>query len=90
MNKNQLIDAIAEEAEISKTHAKQAFEAFCSVTAKTLQQGDKISVAGFGSFSVSEKPARTGRNPRTGEVIEIQAKKVIKFKAGANFCDLVE
>lgn len=90
MNKTQLIDAIAAEAGLSKVQAKKALEAFVSVTGKTLKAGEKIALVGFGSFGVTEKPARTGRNPRTGETIEIAAKKVVKFKAGAELCAAIE
>ncbi len=90
MNKSQLIDAIAAEAKITKVDAKKALEAFMSVTEKTLKEGDKISLVGFGSFAVTEKPARTGRNPRTGDTIQIAAKKVVKFKAGAELNASVE
>ena len=90
MNKTQLIDAIAAEAGLSKVQAKKALEAFGSVTGKTLKAGEKIALVGFGSFGVTEKPARTGRNPRTGATIEIAAKKVVKFKAGAELCAAIE
>lgn len=90
MNKTQLIDAIAAEAGLSKVQAKKALEAFVSVTGKTLKTGEKIALVGFGSFGVTEKPARTGRNPRTGATIEIAAKKVVKFKAGAELCAAIE
>lgn len=90
MNKTQLIDAIAAEAGLSKVQAKKALEAFVSVTGKTLKAGEKIALVGFGSFGVTEKPARTGRNPRTGATIEIAAKKVVKFKAGAELCATIE
>ncbi|WP_071134695.1 HU family DNA-binding protein [Millionella massiliensis] len=90
MNKTQLIDAIAAEAGLSKVQAKKALEAFVSVTGKTLKAGEKIALVGFGSFGVTEKPARTGRNPRTGATIEIAAKKVVKFKAGAELCAAIE
>ena len=83
MNKSQLIDAIATGAGLTKVQAKKALEAFIDVTGKTLKAGDKIALVGFGSFSVTKKPARTGRNPRTGATIKIAAKKVVKFKAGA-------
>lgn len=89
MNKSQLVDAIAAQAGLSKVQAKKALEAFMQVTAKTLKSGDKISLVGFGSFSVTKKPARTGRNPRTGEAIKIAAKKVVKFKAGAELSTAV-
>lgn len=83
MNKSQLVDAIAAQAGLTKVQAKKALEAFIDVTGKTLKAGDKIALVGFGSFSVTKKPARTGRNPRTGAAIKIAAKKVVKFKAGA-------
>ena len=70
MNKTELIDAIAEEAGLSKADAKKALEAFLASIEKTLKKGDKISLVGFGSWSVSEKPAREGRNPKTGETIK--------------------
>ena len=88
MNKTELIDAIAEEAGLSKD-AKKALEAFLASIEKTLKKGDKISLVGFGSWSVSEKPAREGRNPKTGETIKIAAKKVVKFKAGAELSNAV-
>ncbi|MDR2936599.1 MAG: HU family DNA-binding protein [Rikenellaceae bacterium] len=83
MNKSQLVDAIAKEAGITKAESKKVLDAFTKVTAKTLKSGDKIALVGFGSFSVVDKPARTGRNPRTGATIKIAAKKTVKFKAGA-------
>ncbi len=90
MNKTQLVDAIAAEAKLTKVDAKKALEAFVSVTGKTLKKGDKIALVGFGSFSVVAKPARTGRNPRTGAAIKIAAKKVVKFKAGADLTKSVK
>ncbi|HJE89147.1 HU family DNA-binding protein [Rikenella microfusus] len=90
MNKTQLVDAIAAEAGLTKAQAKKALEAFIEVTGKTLKAGDKIALVGFGSFGVTEKPARTGRNPRTGATIKIAAKKVVKFKAGAELSAAVE
>ena len=89
MNKTDLIDATAEEAGLSKADAKKALEAFLASIEKTLKKGDKISLVGFGSWSVSEKPAREGRNPKTGETIKIAAKKVVKFKAGAELSNAV-
>ena len=89
MNKTELIDAIAEEAGLSKADAKKALEASLASIEKTLKKGDKISLVGFGSWSVSEKPAREGRNPKTGETIKIAAKKVVKFKAGAELSNAV-
>ncbi len=90
MNKTQLVDAIAAEAGLTKAQAKKALEAFIEVTGKTLKAGDKIALVGFGSFGVTEKPARPGRNPRTGATIKIAAKKVVKFKAGAELSAAVE
>ena len=83
MNKTQLVDAIAIEAQITKVDAKKFLEAFVAVTGETLKKGEKIALVGFGSFDVVSKPARVGRNPRTGAEIKIEAKKVVKFKAGA-------
>ena len=88
MNKTELIDAIAAEAGLSKVDAKKALEAFLANVEKTLE-GGKVSLVGFGSWSVSEKAAREGRNPQTGKTIQIAAKKVVKFKAGAELSDAV-
>lgn len=83
MNKTQLIDAVAEKAGLSKADAKKALDAvLCSIT-EAVKGGDKVTLVGFGTFSVSERAARTGRNPQTGATIEIAAKKSVKFKAGA-------
>jgi DNA-binding protein HU-beta len=83
MNKAELIDKIAEDAEISKKQAAAALDSFTDTIAKTLKKGDKVTLVGFGTFSVSKRAARTGRNPQTGAAIKIKAKKVAKFKAGA-------
>jgi DNA-binding protein HU-beta len=83
MNKAELIDAIAADAGLSKADAKKALDAFVSATTNALKGGDRLSLVGFGSFSVSKREARTGRNPQTGKEIQIAAKKVVKFKAGA-------
>jgi len=83
MNKTQLIEAMASGAGLSKADAKKALESFVAATGDALKNGDKVSLVGFGSFSVSERSARTGRNPQTGATIQIAAKKVVKFKAGA-------
>jgi DNA-binding protein HU-beta len=83
MNKAELVDAIAASANLSKADAKRALDAFVEVSSGALKSGDRISLVGFGSFSVSDRPARNGRNPKTGEVIKIAAKKSIRFKAGA-------
>lgn len=83
MNKAELIDAIASEAGLSKADAKKAVDAFVTATSDALKNGERLSLVGFGSFSVSSREARTGRNPQTGKEIQIAAKKVVKFKAGA-------
>jgi DNA-binding protein HU-beta len=83
MNKGELVDAIASEAKITKADAQRALEAFLSVTAKSLKKGEKVTLVGFGTFSIAKRAARTGRNPQTGKEIKIAAKKVAKFKAGA-------
>jgi DNA-binding protein HU-beta len=87
MNKAELIDAIANESGLSKADSKKALDAFVSATSAALKNNDRISLVGFGSFSVSERAARTGRNPQTGKEIQIAAKKVIKFKAGSELTD---
>ena len=83
MNKAQLIDAMAAESGLTKVDSKKALDAFIKVTVNALQGGDRIGLVGFGSFSISERSARTGRNPQTGKEIQIPAKKVVKFKAGS-------
>ncbi len=89
MNKAQLIDAIAGEAGLTKADAKKALDAFVKVTGDALKKGDRVALVGFGSFGVSARSARTGRNPQTGKEIKIPAKKVIKFKAGSDLTDSV-
>ncbi len=83
MNKAELIEAMASDAGISKADAKRALDAFISTTSGALKKGDRVALVGFGSFSVSQRSARTGRNPQTGKEIQIAAKNVVKFKAGA-------
>lgn len=83
MNKAELIDAMAAGAGLSKADAKKALDAFIDSTSSALKSGDRVALVGFGSFGVSERSARTGRNPQTGKEIKIEAKKVVKFKAGA-------
>ena len=83
MNKAELIDAIAADAKLSKADAKRALDGFITVVSKSLKKGDRIALVGFGSFSVAKRAARTGRNPQTGKTIQIAAKNVVKFKAGA-------
>lgn len=83
MNKAELINAIATEASISKVEAKKALDAVVKSIANALITGDKVSLVGFGTFSITERSARTGINPSTKQSIKIDAKKVAKFKAGA-------
>ena len=90
MNKAQLIDAISEEAQLSKTEAKKALDAFVNATSKALKEGDRITLVGFGSFSVATRNARVGRNPQTGKEIQIPEKKVIKFKPGSELTESVQ
>ncbi len=89
MNKAQLIDAIAEKAGLTKADAKKALDAFVDTTTDALKEGDRVALIGFGSFSVSTRSARTGRNPQTGAPINIAAKKVVKFKPGAELADTI-
>lgn len=89
MNKAELIDAIAGKSGLTKADAKRALDAFISATTDSLKKGDRVALIGFGSFSVAERSARTGRNPQTGKEIQIAAKKVVKFKAGSELADVV-
>ncbi len=82
MNKAELITKIADDAGITKTQANATLDSFVDAVTKTLKKGDKVTLVGFGTFSVSKRAARNGRNPQTGAVIKIKAKKVAKFKAG--------
>lgn len=84
MNKAELVEAMASEAGLSKADAKKALDAFINTTTKALKKNDRVALVGFGSFSVSTRAARKGRNPQTGKEIDIKAKKVVKFKAGAD------
>ena len=90
MNKTQLIDAVAVESGLSKVDARKAVDAFIKTTGEQLKQGEKLALVGFGTFSVSERPARQGRNPQTGAKIEIEKKKIVKFKAGSELNDEVQ
>lgn len=89
MNKAELIDAMASASGLTKADAKRALEGFVESTSAALKGGDKISLVGFGSFSVSKREARTGRNPQTGKEIKIAAKNVVRFKAGADLTEKV-
>jgi len=84
MNKTDLIEGMAENAGISKAASKKALESFLGNVENSLKKGDRVSLVGFGSFSVSKRAAREGRNPQTGKTIKIAAKKVVKFKAGSD------
>ena len=90
MNQTELINAIAEKANITKVQAKAALDATINTVSEQLAKGDKVALVGFGTFSVSEKTARKGINPRTKETIEIPARKAVKFKAGAELNDAVK
>ncbi len=83
MNKAELIDAMAKSANLSKADSKRALEAVTGAITKSLKKGDKVALIGFGTWSITKRTARTGRNPQTGAAIKIAAKKVAKFKAGA-------
>ena len=87
MNKSELVNAIAAGAGLSKADAKKALGVTLSAIADALKKEEKVALLGFGNFAVTERPARTGINPATKEKIEIAAKKVIKFKAGAELAD---
>jgi len=82
MNKTELVSAIAEKAELSKKDSEKALKAFTEVIAEELKKGEKIQLVGFGTFEVSNRAARTGKNPQTGAAIDIPASKAPKFKAG--------
>ena len=90
MNKTDLVEKIAAGADISKVDAKKALEAAVVAMKDALVKGDKIALVGFGTFSISERPAREGINPLTKEKISIAAKKVVKFKAGAELADAIK
>ena len=89
MNKTELVAAIAEKTELSKKDAEKALKAFVDVVTEELTKGEKIQLVGFGTFEVSERAAREGRNPQTGETMKIAASKTPKFKAGKALKDVV-
>ena len=89
MNKTELVAAMADQAGLSKKDAEAAVKAFTDVVAEALKAGDKIQLVGFGTFEVSERAAREGRNPRTGETMIIEASKTPKFKAGKALKDML-
>jgi DNA-binding protein HU-beta len=90
MNKAQLIDAIAKDSKLNKTESAKVLDATISTISKSLKKGDKVILVGFGTFSVAKRAARIGRNPQTGKEIKIAAKKVAKFKAGAELAKSVK
>ncbi len=90
MNKTELTDAVAASANLSKSDAGNAVDAVFQSIEATLADGGSVSLIGFGAFSVSDRAARSGRNPRTGETIQIAAAKVVKFKAGKALRDAVD
>ncbi len=89
MNKGDLIDQMASDSGVSKTQATEALNSFLTSIRKTLKKGDKVTLVGFGTFSITKRAARTGRNPQTGEAIKIKAKKIVKFKAGKELAEFV-
>ncbi len=89
MNKTELVAAIAERSELTKKEAEKALKAFTDIVAEELTKGEKIALVGFGTFEISERGAREGRNPMTGETIQIAASKTPKFKAGKALKDQV-
>ncbi len=89
MNKTELIDAVAERTNMSKADAARAVDAVLETVTETLKRGDSVTLVGFGTFEVRERAARTGRNPRTGETIEIKASRAPAFKAGKALKDAV-
>ncbi len=89
MNKAQLIETMSKKAGLSKADAEKALNAFIDAVKTTVKKGDKVQLVGFGTFELSKRSARSGRNPQTGEAIKIKAAKAPKFKAGKAFKDLV-
>ncbi|HKK17029.1 MAG TPA: HU family DNA-binding protein [Gammaproteobacteria bacterium] len=89
MNKAELIDAIADSADLSKASASRALDSAIETITKALKKGDTVTLVGFGTFSVRKRAARSGRNPRTGETIKIKASKVPGFKAGKALKDAI-
>lgn len=90
MNKGELIEQVAKDCDMSKATAEQVLGSILTTITNAVATGDKVTLIGFGTFSATERPAREGRNPRTGETMQIAAKKVVKFKAGKKFTDAVK
>ena len=89
MNKAELVARIAEDAGITKTQANASIDSFVDAVTKTLKKGEKVTLVGFGTFTVSKRLARNGRNPQTGETIKIKAKKVARFKPGKDLAEKI-
>lgn len=89
MNKTELINQIADSADISKKAAGDALQGFMEAVTDTMKKGDKLQLIGFGTFSVADRSARTARNPQTGKEMKVPAKKVVKFKVGSKLADAV-
>ena len=89
MNKAELVARIAEDAGITKTQANASIDSFVDAVTKTLKKGEKVTLVGFGTFTVSKRLARNGRNPQTGETIKIKAKKVARFKPGKDLSEKI-
>ena len=90
MNKGELVEKVAKECELSKAAAEQVLSSVLGAITDAMVAGEKVALLGFGTFSVSERAAREGRNPQTGETMNIPAKKVVKFKAGTKLTDMVK
>lgn len=89
MNKADLVNSISEQTGLTKTKSNQVLDVMASIITETLSKGEKVTLVGFGTFTTNERRARKGRNPKTGEVIDIPAKRVAKFKAGSSLTKTV-
>lgn len=89
MNKGELVEMVAKDCDMSKTDADQVLSAILGAITRAITAGDKVTLVGFGTFSVGERPAREGRNPQTGEPIQIPAKRTVRFKAGSKLVEAV-
>jgi len=89
MNKGELIDAMAADTGLTKTQSAACLDSMMTTIRKALKKGDKVTLVGFGTYSVSNRAARTGRNPQTGKAIKIAAKNVVRFKAGKELSEAV-
>lgn len=87
MNKGDLIEVVAKDADINKTQANNAIDSFTKTIVAALKKGERVTLVGFGTFLVTEHAARNGRNPQTGAIVKIKARKVPKFKAGKEFSE---